>query len=132
MRAQFGCWWWGRILCVAFAGLTLTGCAMANRDNRVLLNKLDEKVRPKEAWERVALAPVMIAAATGALIVDGLVIHPVRVIPKAVDDVYELYWEPRDETLFRRSLLFLPRVLLTPPTFFGAWHFRATYDIDDD
>ena len=74
----------------------------------------------------------MIPTATGAFLVDALVIHPVRVIPKAVDDVYELYWEPRDDTLFRRSLLFVPRALLTPPTFLGAWHLRATYDIDDD
>ena len=69
---------------------------------------------------------------TGALMVDGFIIHPVRVIPKAAEDVHEIYWEPRDETLLRRSLLFLPRVVLTPPTFLGAWHLRATYDIDDE
>ncbi len=131
MCRKFCCPPWAKVLCVVLLGQMLTGCAVANRDNTILLNKLDEKVRPQKTWERVALAPVMIPAATGALVVDGFIIHPARVVPKAANDVYELYWEPREETLFRRSLLFVPRVVLTPPTFVGAWHLRATYDIDD-
>ncbi len=119
------------ILCGVLLGLTAPGCAVANRENTMLLNMLDEKVRPKRTWERVALATVMIPTATGALMVDGLVVHPARVVPRAADDVHELYWAPREESFFRRSLLFVPRVLLTPPTFVGAWHLRATYDIDD-
>ena len=122
----------GLVLGLTLAALTLTGCAVANRDNTLLLNRLDEKVRPQQTWERVALAPAMIPTATGALMIDGFIIHPVRVIPQAAEDVHEIYWEPRDETLLRRSLLFLPRVVLTPPTFLGAWHLRATYDIDDE
>ena len=120
-----------RLACLASSAAALTGCAVANRDNTLLLNKLDEKVRPKQTWERVALAPVMIPTATGALAIDGFVIHPARVVPKAADDTYDLLWKPRDETLLRRSLLFGPRVVLTPPTFLGAWHLRATYDIQD-
>lgn len=120
-----------KIQCAAVVGLILTGCAMGNRDNTVLLSKLDEKVSPNTTWERVALAPIMMPAATGALLVDGMVIHPVRVIPKAGDDVYELYWQPRDETEFRQSLLLIPRAVATPPTFLGAWCLRATFDISD-
>ncbi len=122
---------WSRLACVVLLGPALTGCAMANRENRVLLNMLDQKMRPKTTWERAALAPLMIPVATGALLVDGLVLHPSRVAPQAADDVYELYWEPKEETLFRQSLLFIPRVLLTPPTFLGAWHLRSTYDIEN-
>ncbi|MHC4695901.1 MAG: hypothetical protein ACYTFA_04055 [Planctomycetota bacterium] len=131
MRTAYGSPRWRGVLCVAVAILPLTGCAVANRDNTVLLNALDKKVRPKATWERVALAPLMIPTATGALLVDGFIIHPARVIPDAADDVYEFYWEPRDETLLRRSLLFVPRVVLTPPTFLGAWYIRSTYDVSD-
>ena len=120
---------WPCVLCVALTALPLTGCAVENRNNTLLLNALDKKVRPKATWERVALAPLMVPAATGALLVDGFIIHPARVIPHAADDVYDLCWKPRDETLLRRSLLFLPRVVLTPPTFLGAWHIRSTYDV---
>ena len=123
---------WPCMLCVVLTALPLTGCAVANRDNTLLLNALDRRVRPEATWERVALAPLMIPTATGALLVDGFIIHPARVIPDAADDVYEFYWKPRDETLLRRSLLFVPRVALTPPTFLGAWYIRSTYDVPDD
>ena len=123
--------WLPRSVSLLLVGLMVSGCAVANRDNTLLLNKLDETVRPRKTAERVALAPIMIPTATGALAVDGLVIHPARVLPQAAEDVDELYWRPRDETLLRRSLLFMPRVILTPPTFLGAWYVRATFDIPD-
>ncbi len=123
---------WTHVLCIALPLLRLAGCAVENRDNTLLLNSLDAKVRPESALERVAWAPVMIPVATGALLVDGFIVHPVRVIPKAWDDVYDFFWKPRDETLLRRSLLFVPRVALTPPTFVGAWHIRSTYDVPDE
>jgi len=120
----------GRIGLLALVCATVGGCAVFDRDNRPLLNALDEKVQPEGTWERVALAPVMIPVAGAAVTVDAVIIHPVQVVPEAADDVYELYWKPREETLLRKSLLFVPCLLATPPTFVGDWLVRAVFDAD--
>jgi len=109
----------------------LSGCAFMNEDNRRTLNLLDETIQPKSTATQIAVAPVGIVAGTAAVTIDIAVVHPVCVIPDAADDVYELYWKPRDMTPFRKALLFVPIVVLTPPTFAADWLGRSLFDIDD-
>jgi len=106
-----------------------TACAVIDRDNRVLLSKTDEAIQPKSTAARVALAPVAIPAASVVLAADAVVVHPARMFPKALDDTYQLYWKPRDYDILRKSLLFLPIVALTPPTFLGDWLMRSLFPI---
>ena len=44
----------GLIIAAALSCMSVSGCATFNRDNRLLLNALDEKFQPRETWERVA------------------------------------------------------------------------------
>ncbi|MCX7014398.1 MAG: hypothetical protein NTW86_17915 [Candidatus Sumerlaeota bacterium] len=113
-------------LSLILAGLCLmSGCAWMKPENRVLLNKLEENVKPKSTVARVALAPAAFVGGYGATAVDTFVIHPVRVAPKAADDVYQLYWKKRDWDLLRRMLFLPPVVVLTPPTFLVDWAVRS-------
>ena len=120
-----------RIGIVAILSLIVwTGCTWTNKDNRVLLNKMDKTIQPQSTTAQVALAPVMIPAGTAALAIDVAVIHPVVEIPDAWDDVYKLYWQPREITPFRRAMFFVPIVALTPVTFVGDWTLRIIFPID--
>jgi hypothetical protein len=59
-----------------------------------------------------------------------VVVHPVAVVPDAADDVYELYWKPRDMDWLRKSLIFPLVTIATPPTFLGDWLARSMFQID--
>ena len=100
-----------------------------NKDNRVLYNELEERIQPKSIPARIALYPFAFTAGTGTLAVDAIAIHPVRVIPEAWDDVYELYWKPRDIELLRKALFFPLSAILTPPSFLGDWLWRSLFDV---
>jgi hypothetical protein len=113
------------------SAILLCGCAISNPDNRRTMNKLDEWVQPESTTAKVALAPVGIPVGTAAGLTDMLIVHPVCVIPDAADDVYELYWKPREMDAFRKTLLIPFCVILTPPTFVGDWLFRSIFDVGD-
>jgi hypothetical protein len=99
----------------------LTGCAIFNGDNRRTLSALDEVVSPQSAAAQIALAPVAVPVASGALLVDAVVVNPVYAVRPAAQDTYELYWKPRDVEPLTRAMLFVPVVILTPPTFVASW-----------
>ena len=108
----------------------LAGCACFERKNRRLLSKSDEYIQPKSKAARVALAPVGIVTGTVLLVADMALIHPSCVIDDAWDDVYDLYWKPRQMDPFRKTLLFVPMVVLTPPTFVADWLGRSLFDVN--
>jgi hypothetical protein len=87
---------------LVFAAALAPGCAVAEIENRRLLNLLDEHVKPESTGLKIALAPVGVPVGTAALAVDMVIVHPVSVIPDAADDVYELYWKPRDMDWLRK------------------------------
>jgi hypothetical protein len=99
----------------------MTGCAVFNDDNRRTLNALDERISPQSTAAQAALAPVAVPVATGAVLVDGLLVNPAYAVAPAWDDTYELYWKPREVEPLTRAMLFIPIVVLTPPTYVGSW-----------
>lgn len=117
------------LVCAAWVVIGSSGCAIFESKNRLLLNKLDEHIQPASIPARAALAPIAIPAGALALATDAVIVHPVAVVPKAWDDVYQLYWKPREMEPLRRALLFGPIVILTPPTFVGDWLMRSMFDI---
>ncbi len=110
---------------------SLCGCAVFDSDNRRLLNTLDGAVQPESTPVRVALAPVALPVGTAALVTDMVLVHPVCVIPDAADDVYQLYWKPRDIDILRKALMLPLSIVLTPPTFLGDWLVRSLFIMDD-
>lgn len=105
----------------------LHGCAIFNDDNRRTLNKLDEVIAPQSAPAQVALAPVAIPVASGALVVDAFVVNPAVALKPAASDTYELYWKPRDVEPLTKAMLFVPIVVLTPPTYVVSWFVHAFF-----
>lgn len=111
--------------------LLLTSCAVSNVDNRRVLNKLDEWVQPESTSAKVALAPIAVPVGTAAGAIDMIVVHPVSVIPDAADDVYELYWKPREMDFLRKTLMIPFSIIATPPTFLADWLFRCCFDVGE-
>jgi hypothetical protein len=113
------------------AGLLLVsalgGCAVFNKSNRRTLNLLDKHVQFESTTVKIASAPVFVPVGTVVLATDAAIVNPVAVLPKTADDVYQLYWKPRDMDFFRKALFFPFCVVLTPPTFAGDWILRTLF-----
>lgn len=118
------------LLVLPLAAVVLNGCAVFNEDNRRFLNTLDGAVQPESTAVRTVLAPVALPVGTAALVTDMVLVHPVCVIPDAADDVYEIFWKPRDIDILRKSLLLPISVVLTPPTFLGDWLVRSIFNVN--
>lgn len=105
----------------------MTGCAINSHKNRRTLNKLDDVVTPQSAGAQIALAPLAIPVASGALLVDASVVNPVVALEPAAEDTYDLYWKPRNREPLTQAMLFLPIVVLTPPTYVVSWFIHAFF-----
>jgi len=119
-----------RLACLVLAAGIGSGCAVFETENRRLLNWMDTKVRPEATATQVALAPVGVPVGSAALAVDAVLVHPYTAIPRAAEDVYELYWKPRDMEAFRKALLLPLIVIATPPTFLGDWLVRSLVSVE--
>jgi len=124
-------WRCARVVAAALSLSLLCGCACTNRDNHFVLKNMDEAVKLKSVTARCLLAPVIIPTGTAAFAIDAVVTIPIMAVPKAWDDVYELYWKPREVSAMRKTLMFLPIVALTPVTFAGDWALRCIFDVGD-
>lgn len=107
--------------------ILLGGCAIFKEDNRRTLNLLDKHVQFESATAKIAAAPVFVPVGTVVLATDAAVVNPVAVLPKTADDVYQLYWKPREMDFFRKALFFPFCVVLSPPTFAGDWILRTLF-----
>jgi len=81
------------VLLLLAAAIMLPGCAFTNEDNRPLTTALDGVVRPESTTAKLAMAPVFVPVGTATLLLDVFALHPIEVIPDALDDTYEVIWE---------------------------------------
>jgi len=107
------------------------GCAFMHKDNRRLLNALDEGVEntfiTNTTAGRIAAAPVFIPVGAVTFAADTVIIHPATSVEPAAKDTYDLLWKPRDMTPFRKMILFVPVVVATPVVFVSDWAFRSIF-----
>ncbi len=110
----------------------VSGCAIANEKNRVLLNSLDSAVRDTAITNstagRIAAAPLAVPVGTVAGVLDMAVITPARAVSPAWSDTSEFLWEDPQGSDMRQMMLFVPKVVATPLVFIGDWSFRSVFD----
>lgn len=114
--------------CCAMAG----GCAIADQNNRLLLNALDRAVQDTAITNstagRIAAAPLAIPVGTVAGVLDMAVVTPARAVSPAWKDTSEYLWEDPQGSDMRQLMLFVPKVVATPLLFTGDWAFRSVFD----
>jgi len=115
-------------LALAMWFLTPAGCSVLNRENRVLTEQLADHIQPKSVATRLALAPVVVPAGVATLTLDGVLVHPVRMVPLAWQDAnrpFGKYWRPATVSGLRKAVLLLPIGPLTALCFTGSWPLRS-------
>lgn len=111
--------------------ITFTGCAIMDKNNRVLLNKLDETASNSFLTEtktaRIAAAPLAIPVGIGAAVIDMAIITPSLQIVPSYKDTREWVWLDPQGSEFRQAVLFLPKVAITPLVYAGTWTMRSFF-----
>ena len=120
----------GVFLLLAALAVVLPGCAFTAEENRPLTTALDDAVRPESTGAKIALAPVFVPVGAGTLLLDVFVLHPVMILPDAVEDTSELVWEEPSGTYVTQAFLFVPKLAVTPVVFVFDWLGRSVFDVD--
>lgn len=85
------------ILTILALACLFQGCALGQKDNRILLNALDKGVADtpisRSAWSRTAAAPLAIPVGVAAGLVDLVLITPARTLTPAWQDTSAFLWE---------------------------------------
>ncbi|MFB5649472.1 hypothetical protein ACE5IS_02410 [Leptospira wolffii] len=113
-------------LCLSF--FILADCAVLQKKNRTITNYLDEKVDPKSAPAQIALAPLFIPVGLVSLVLDAFVVHPISVIPDAVEDTYKVIWKDPSGGVVFQTVVFFPKLAITPIFFLVDFLGRSGID----
>jgi len=114
--------------------ILLNGCAVMKKDNRVLLNAMDESLAGSfvtdSTTSKIISAPIIAPAAICAGVIDAVIITPARAIGPAMNDTGEYLWENQSGSDIRKAMLFLPKTIATPIVFLGSWTVRSIFTSD--
>lgn len=112
----------------------LGGCAIMKKDNRIMLNALDNTVKDSfvtaSTTSKILSSPVIAPAAIGAGVIDMAVITPSRAVTPAVDDTHDILWKNPQGSDVRQAMLLLPKAVATPIVFLGSWTARSLFTSD--
>lgn len=124
-----------RGIAVALLLLTVCGCTIFDRKNRVLLNTLDNAAEgtflTKTRTARIIASPLAVPVGFGAGAFDMLIYTPARQFVPSYRDTMKNVWENPEGSDFRQAVLFLPKVAITPLVYTGIWTVRTLFTGDD-
>jgi len=113
---------------IALLVLTLTtGCAVLDKDKRIITEYLEDNITPKTKAGKIALAPVAIPVGFTTMVVDGFIVNPVRNAPKAFDDASYVFTDV-EYTGPGEIFVFPMRMITFPLIFLGSELIRCTMD----
>ena len=107
----------------------LSGCACFDSHKRPMTSYLDGKVNPETTTAKVLLSPVAVPVGFCSLLLDCAVVYPVSRIPEAYDDTMDALWRQPSGGYLRQTFLFVPKVVLTPVVFGGAFVGEGYFDL---
>lgn len=116
--------------CLIFA---LSGCAVFDRKNTILVNAVEQNLVPESGAARWLLAPIYLPVGLAAGVLDAFLVHPLRMIPEAISDTDDFLWEFSDETGYvthAGSIVY--RTAVSPVVFTVIWLARSAFIGFDD
>ena len=109
----------------------ISGCAVLNRENRVVLNSLDKAVQGSaitgSTTGKVIAAPIVFPVGVTAGIIDMTMVTPARAAIPAAKDTSSYLWENPQGSDLRQMMLLMPKVAATPVVFITDWAFRSVF-----
>ncbi len=115
------------MLLICFTG----GCAVFNRENTRALNFIEKQLIPADPIAKKLTYPLTVPVSIVAVTIDMFLLHPLFVIPDALDDTKGWLWDRMDwkNEYITMSASVIPRTVATPLAFTGSFLGRSTFDI---
>ena len=110
---------------------TISGCAVTQRENRLLMNSMDKAVEGSaitgSTTGKVIAAPIAFPVGVTAGIIDLAVVTPARASIPAAKDTSSYLWENPQGSDLRQMMLLVPKIAATPVVFITDWAFRSAF-----
>lgn len=115
------------MLLICFTG----GCAVFNRENTRALNFIEQQLVPADPTAKKLTYPLTVPVSIVAVTIDMFLLHPLFVIPEALDDTNDWLWNRMDwkNEYFTMAASVIPRTVATPLAFTVSFLGRSTFDI---
>jgi hypothetical protein len=112
--------------------LCMTGCAIQNSKNRVTTNWVEENMWPESSGGKVLAVPVVFPAQTAALVLDAVLVHPLRSLDEAGSATTREVWSNMDwGNRYMTQCAALPwRMVWTPVAFSSHWLANSIFDME--
>jgi hypothetical protein len=110
---------------------TFSACAVMNKENRIVLNSLDNAAEGSfvtgSTAAKVAAAPIALPVGITAGLIDMTLVTPGRATVPAAKDTDSYLWKNPQGSELRQTMLFMPKVVATPIVFISDWAFRSVF-----
>ena len=110
---------------------TISGCAVTNRENRVVLNSLDHAAQgsalTSSTTGKVLAAPLAFPMGVTATAIDMALVTPARAALPAAKDTSSYLWDNPQGSDLRQMMMLVPKVVATPVVFMTDWAFRSAF-----
>jgi hypothetical protein len=115
------------LLLLCFTG----GCAVFNRENTRALNFVEKQLVPADPLAKKLTYPITIPVSIVAVTIDMFLLHPLFVVPDALDDTNDWLWSRMEweKEYFTTAASVVPRTAATPLAFAGSFLGRSTFDM---
>ena len=118
-----------RLVLLTAIVLLFSQCAVLSKDNRYLTAALDEDQVPESQTMRTLFYPLAVPTGLVAMLIDGILIHPLVSLPRAADDATFVFTEI-DYMGVLEIIAFPMRLITYPVVLAGDWIFRITVPVD--
>lgn len=122
------------LLAALFYSITLSGCAVTQRENRLVMNSLDQAVQGSvitgSTTGKVMAAPLALPVGVTAGVIDMAIVTPARAAVPAAADTNSYLWKNPQGSDLRQMMLLVPKVVATPMVFLTDWAFRTTFSTE--
>jgi hypothetical protein len=119
------------LIALLLCSVTISACAVTNKENRLVLNSLDNAVEgsfiTRSTTGKVVAAPIALPVGVTAGLIDMAVVTPVRAMVPAAEDTNTYLWKDPQGSDLRQMMLFVPKIAATPVVFVTDWAFRSVF-----
>lgn len=119
------------LMVLLLCSVALSACAVMNKENRLVLNSLDDAVEgsfvTSSTTGMVVAAPIAFPVGMTAGLIDMAVVTPARATVPAAADTNTYLWKDPQGSDLRQMMLFVPKVTATPVVFLTDWAFRSVF-----
>lgn len=119
------------LMAMLFCSGAISGCAVMSRENRLVMNSLDNAVQESAITSsttgKVLAAPIAFPVGVMAGIIDMAVVTPARAAIPAAEDTNNYLWKDPQGSDLRQMMLFIPKITATPIVFMTDWAFRSVF-----